>query len=176
MNHISIDLETLSNRPNASIVSIGAVDTLGREFYQVVDDPDGHISPTTIRWHIGKGSPRETIGVAEDARYVNVALHNFQMWLMAGGAHEDGKAAIWGHATFDPVVLANAFYRCGYPSPPWHYRNCLDLRTMYLAAGGRPELPSIGTAHHALDDAKYQLEEIKHCLRIVRPDLLPEGV
>lgn len=61
MNHLMIDLETMGNKPNAPIVSIGAVffepstGELGEEFYRVVSlkssmDGGAVPDPDTIMW------------------------------------------------------------------------------------------------------------------------------
>lgn len=61
MNHLMIDLETMGNKPNAPVVSIGAVffepstGELGKEFYRVVSlkssmDGGAVPDPETIIW------------------------------------------------------------------------------------------------------------------------------
>ena len=165
MKHIMIDIETFALTPNAALASIGAVvwdgTGWGDEFYMVVDDPDGDFSPSTIRWHGDQRNMAATVGMGTEAVHYIGALNLFSEWLRKHGAMVEGTR-IWSHATFDIPVLTSAYKRAELPVG-WHHRNCRDLRTLYDLAGGRPSLPAIGTSHNALDDARYQKEEVYVC-------------
>jgi hypothetical protein len=163
---ISIDLETFSSAPNASIAAIGATCGDGDDFYAVVHDPEGAWDPATIRWHTQQKEPARNVGDNRHASVLCDALIFFSRWLERRGANREGAARLWTHATFDMPVLESAYRRADLKIP-WHYRNCRDLRTLYDFAGGRPTLDPVGAGHHALDDAKYQLNEVMHCLRII---------
>jgi hypothetical protein len=70
--------------------------------------------------------------------------------------HTAMGGAVWGNgATFDNVILRNAFTAVGLDTP-WRYiddRCFRTLRSLYPNA----EIPKIkGVAHHALDDAIWQ--------------------
>lgn len=167
---ISVDLETFASTPDASVASIGAaieVDGELETFYRTVNDPDGRFDPRTIRWHATQEDPRASTGADEKAVGLQLALKDFALWLRKLGADVDGWARIWTHATFDIPVLDCAYGRAAVYRP-WHYRNCRDLRTLYDLAGGRPELPQVGTSHRAVDDAIYQLREVQWCLERLR--------
>ena len=157
---ISIDIETFALGTNASIAQIGAAVSPVDTFFVVVDAPPGTFCPATIRWHAAQ--PGDTIGSVEDAVGLREALSRFDAWLLKKKVHNPGEGLLWTHATFDIPRLAEAYDRAGRDTP-WHYRNCRDLRTLYDLAGGRPELPPVGTSHNALDDALYQLQEIQAC-------------
>lgn len=165
MIDISIDIETLSSKTNASIVQIGAVYQLPEEaveFFCVVDDPSGVIEPETVRWHMEVGGGINSLGTRCDAIPLRAALDIFAQYLKEAGATVDGGAALWTHATFDIPRLAEAYQRALWYGVPWHYRNCRDLRTLYDLAGGRPKI-DLPKTHNALDDAKRQLREIEAC-------------
>lgn len=170
MIDISIDLETFDSAPDASIATIGAVAVgpAGVEdghFYVVVDDPGGSWSPETVRWHAQQVG--DTLGRSEGpAMPLVVVLDEFSRWLHYYSANKEGKARLWTHATFDMPVLESAYRRADLERP-WFYRNCRDLRTLYDLAGGRPKLERVGTHHNALDDARYQMGEVQHCLEIL---------
>lgn len=173
MRDLSIDIETLASGTNAALTQIGACyrDADGElvTFFADVLDDTGVYSATTLQWHRTQG------GVAlpgPDARRWTAALpHDFNAWLREAGAHVEGAAALWTHATFDIPRLGDAYERLGMRAP-WHYRNCRDLRTLYDLAGGRPTLPRVGEHHNALDDAIYQLGEIEACRKHLSERLL----
>ena len=168
MMHISVDIETFSTAPDASIAAIGAAAWDGsgwtNNFYIVVDDPDGRFDPRTIRWHGALPKPTETMGVETEAVPLVDALMQFTDYLKGCKAHVDGSAKIWSHATFDLPVLHSAYRRAN-RVVPWHRRNTRDLRTLYDLSGGRPKCKETldGIEHNALADAIYQREEVYVC-------------
>lgn len=177
MFHISIDIETFSSAPNAALASIGAV--AWKERFNLADlapsdrfvigvlDRTGHFDPDTIRWHAKQDRPGITTGAELNIVPAAKALVMFAEWLNIYGAQTGGEACLWTHATFDIPVLASAYRRYEIKEP-WHYRNCKDLRTLYMLAGGRPKEPDGSPenliAHSAIDDAIYQAYEVEHCL------------
>lgn len=175
---ISIDLETFSSAPDASIATIGVAarrhpDHCVNGLYLVVDDPDGRFTPDTIRWHASQEDPASTTGASAGRGKempLEDALRALSKFLTSLNADTEGEARIWTHATFDMPVLESAFVRAGISWRPWHYRNCRDLRTLYDLSGGRPELDRVGTHHNALDDAVYQLYEVEACFRQMDPE------
>lgn len=171
---ISVDIETFSTAPTASIATIGAVawgdgvDAEKSEFYIVVDDPNGTFDPRTIRWHGDIGDGQATMGLEKEAVHLHSALVQFRDWMNQFDVGRAGCARIWSHATFDIPILAAAYRRAGFSNPPWQYRSPRDLRTLYDLAGGRPALEFEGTLHNALSDAKYQMLEVIECRRILK--------
>jgi exodeoxyribonuclease VIII len=185
--HISLDIETFSSRGDASIASIGAYaftlhktdmgigfpDAFSNQptFYTVVNDPDGHFNPETIRWHAKQENPVITTGGNMPAQSLPKAIRHLTHWLNTLRRYEkvEGKhdLLIWSHATFDAPIISLAAARCGEPNP-WGYRDARDLRTLYQIAGGRPD-PTERTRHlelvphSALDDAIWQAWEIAMC-------------
>lgn len=174
--HISVDVETFDNSSDSALATIGAVacqniSLLTEEkdipytFYAAVYDDEGSFDSQTIRWHAEQDGFKENIGAGENIVSLREGLESFASWLGQFGAHEESGAILWSHATFDFPVLKNA-YRRAYISVPWHYRNTRDLRTLYELAGERPDLEN-ENAHHALEDAKYQLREVRECYKML---------
>jgi len=157
--HVMLDLETLSTRPNAAIVSIGAVvmdedGSLGPEFYMRVDLENsakfGHVDMKTLKWWLSQDDEarNELVEAGCDLDY---SLKSFSSWM----EDVDGTY-VWGNgANFDNPILANAYDELQI-SKPWGFWNdrCFrTLKTMYpeVAPPARPTV-----AHNALDDAKSQ--------------------
>ena len=167
--HVSVDIETFANSPDAALAAIGAAAWAPGErvdrFYITVSDPDGRYDPETIRWHARGGLPTASMGADQPPNTLKFALNEFSLWARGQGLQSEGGARLWAHATFDLPILDLAFNRAGL-SVPWHYRNARDLRTLYDLTGGRPDLDRDGMKHHAVQDAFHQLIEVVTCLGI----------
>lgn len=169
MIEISIDLETFATCHDASVAAIGVCSTIDEDdaFFCYVDDPDGVISPGTVRWHAIQKDMPSNVGMPQSAILLTEALASLRTWLRDRQAHRQGKARVWAHGGFDLTILAEAYRRAGWHhGPPWAYRNARDLRTLYDLAGGRPKVVNRGK-HNALSDARAQLEEVRVCLEIL---------
>jgi hypothetical protein len=164
---IMLDLETLSSRPNAAVVSIGAVAFdpkagLGQEFYTVlrteeqVRELGRDIDPGTFAWWCKQGDEARKVFSAEAAP-VDLALNRF-IWFVGQVAGEQAPE-IWGYgADFDCVVLGGLYEAAG-TARPWKYNGNRCYRTLAMLVRGLAELPArSGTHHNALDDARYQAE------------------
>ena len=162
MKHCMLDLETMSSRSNAAIVSIGACkfsvahgieDTFYINIKLSSSMASGlHIDGDTVMWWMNQNdSARNALNT--DQFDLTYALDAFTNWF-------DKTTYLWGNgATFDNVVLANAYKAVGFEQP-WNFRNDSCYRTM------KNMFPKItienrkGTHHNALDDAVYQAEHL----------------
>ena len=86
--------------------------------------------------------------------------------------HCDSSTRIWSHATFDPVVLANAYKGCGIGQTAsyWQYK---DLRTLESLARMLNKAPIdkptfMGSKHNALDDCMFQIQCADLWYRIIK--------
>lgn len=159
MTHVMLDLETLSTRHDAMILSIGAVkfdasNVLDR--FEVTINPESserygrHISASTTMWWMdGERTPaREHL---LDAPKVDLpdALYGFAEWF---GSE---SLPVWGNAaTFDNAILRSAYAAIG-EEEPWKFWDDRCYRTVKNLA---PEikLKRVGTYHKAVDDADSQ--------------------
>jgi DNA polymerase III epsilon subunit-like protein len=163
---IMIDLETLSTKPDALIVSIGACTfaTDGtitarerrHEFYAVIDisEPSskgGRIDASTVAWWMGQSDQARSIFDQEGAICLQTALLHFKEFcnlvvprIWGNGASADN---VWLRQAYDRMVL----------NVPWSYRDDRCYRTLKNL---RPDIPfeHEGTEHNALDDAIAQAE------------------
>jgi 3' exoribonuclease, RNase T-like len=172
MNHIMLDLETLSARNNAYILAIGAVrfdlDNFwvaprgGAEFYKNITIPERllpsfHIDPETVRWWMRQDDEARSI-FYQPAEEITTALHNFRRFA-AGTNPKD--TIIWGNgATFDNVILRNAYEACSMIYPVT-YKNDLCYRTLLRMFNHiLPDTYFVSTMHNALDDARNQAQKL----------------
>ena len=166
--HIMVDLETMGTRPNAPIISIGAVsfnaDGIQQKFYRNVSlhssvRSGAVIDPSTVMWWL-----------RQDAQ-ARAALEDAQDGPDGGGAHSledslrdlgqlrctygDELKGVWGNgATFDNVIIQESCRRLGVPQP-WEFwldRCYRTVKSMYPNI----KMERDGTHHNALHDARSQ--------------------
>ena len=172
MSEIMLDLESLSTRPHAVILVIGAIkfrrgetwsekpiDLKNRDcFYRRIKidscvNAGLHIDPQTEKWWSEQD---------EDVRYdalenpdrvtLKTALREFKDWF--GGHH---RTKIWGNGSgFDCTILGEAYKRCGMEIP-WKFWLERDLRTIMDLGDVRAcDLPQY-QKHQALWDVYRQI-------------------
>jgi len=158
--HVMVDLETMSLSPSAAIVQIGATafDRYGirSSFFQKVDlqscaEVGLDIDASTVLWWMQQeDKARELIYNSDGTTPLVSALGKFSEWFAESGGRE-----VWGNgATFDNVVLRNAYRTCGLRAP-WSYKHDRCFRTI-KAQSPAVHVDPVGTKHMALDDATYQ--------------------
>ncbi|MCH7127893.1 3'-5' exoribonuclease [Escherichia coli] len=174
MNHLMIDLETMGNKPNTPVVSIGAIffepatGELGPEFYCVINLKSamaGGAVPDadTIIWWL-KQSPEARAAITDDTTVpLSTGLSNLNAFIHSHAAPK--RLQVWGNgATFDNVVIRSSYDRDCIPCP-WMFWNDRDVRTIVelgKAVGINPryDIPFEGDMHNALADARHQAKYI----------------
>ena len=174
MSHVMVDLETLSTSDNALIVSIGAVrfNPLAPEVFDQfhvgidLDSLPGNaygfdISPATVGWWLAsdRAAGRDALSQV-DKTDIASALDGFSLWL-------GPNARVWGNgASFDNVILRNAYEKLGLEAP-WPFYRDRCYRTIKNLA---PELKAerIGAHHSALDDALTQVSHLQKLVSYLR--------
>lgn len=165
---VMLDLETMGNKSNAAIVSIGAVEfnietgEMGREFYKVVDlqsclDAGLNVNGSTIYWWLQQDDEARK-RICEKGGLLYDVLSRFNTWM------EDcvDKVRIWGNgARFDIGILEDAYLAlqpCKLQTP-WYFRSEMDVRTLVsFAPNIKANLPFTGVEHNPIDDCKHQIQ------------------
>lgn len=179
MKNVMLDLETMGSGSKAAIVSIGAVlfdpmtGETGAEFYQVVSLNSsahyGELDPGTVIWWMQQSEEARAVFLDENKTSLKAALESFSSWIEQNcDQNEKGKpeAIVWGNgATFDNVIMGNA-YKATRLRQPWAFFNDRDVRTIVdlgkqlRGIDPKKTLELEGTAHNALDDAKFQVRYV----------------
>lgn len=166
--HISLDLETLSTRPDGVILAIGAAAQVNDELttfcaFCNTEQEGRHIEQGTLDWWQKQGDLwTQTMERSKASPSLAEALTNLQTWITNLGTDED-RLYVWGNgAGFDVAMLEHAYKAAG-QQPPWAFWNVRDLRTLkHLAEDkgvfAKPE--RAGVHHDARDDAVFQLQMI----------------
>lgn len=170
--NVMIDLETLSTKPNALIVSIGAVvfneDTIAlqpiHQFKRVIDlkDPQTKlfdIDLETVRWWMSRSQNalKESF-FNEYVCSIKTMLLEFRAFLFNHGVNGP-LFRIWGNGSdFDNVILKNA-YSTILNINPWSHTDNRCYRTIKESFPLKYEDKNL-THHDALDDAIYQANHL----------------
>lgn len=170
MQHITFDLETLGNNYNSPIIQIGAVkfeedgsiiDTFKHNInWESLQRYDFDIDYSTVRWWLSQSREAQDSVIDQGGVDLITALIDFNKWI-----GEPEKYEYWAHATFDPIILANAYRKTGIKNPI-PFRQQRDIRTLNFLAG-KVEVEKEGITHTALDDAKFQAKYISIMLNKV---------
>lgn len=165
MTDVMVDIETLGNGKHAAIVQIGACyfdrssGEIGKTFKVNIDartQPGADFDADTIYWWLAQSKEAIASITADPKVSISAALNELNEFL------SDAKA-IWSHATFDFVIITEAFKRLGIKQK-FHYRTCRDIRTLVDLASIEAKniaLSRTGTHHDGLDDAIFQ---VKYCV------------
>jgi hypothetical protein len=162
-----LDIETLSTRPEAVILTLGAVkftpfdsdvDT-GQGLYLRIDVDEQlelgrHVQQETVDWWGRQAEEvrEEALGEHERTR-LNEAIDQLNRFLV-------GADDIWCQGpAFDIVILENLYRQLGRPTP-WQFWQIRDSRTLF-AVHGDPRNKGATGAHNALIDCYYQARAVQ---------------
>ncbi|MGZ0803231.1 3'-5' exoribonuclease domain-containing protein [Kluyvera ascorbata] len=173
--HLMVDLETMGNKSNAPIVSIGAVffdpnsGNTGAEFYTVISLESSMLfggvpdAGTIIWWLKQSSEARSAIAMADTITLID-ALELFSDFI-SENSDVGSDVQVWGNgASFDNVILRSSYDRANIECP-WHFRNDRDVRTMTemgkaIGINPRYDIPFDGDMHNALSDARHQVKYV----------------
>jgi len=172
---IMLDLETLSTRPDAVILTLGAVrfdpytDTFGDTLYFRVDVNeqllnDRHVQQETLDWWSKQAEDVREEAMCEDNR---ICLQDVYSQL---NKFVTGAGNIWAQGPhFDIVILENLYRQKGWPTP-WQFWQIRDSRTLFSVHGDPREKNQL--LHNALADSVSQasaVQQIYSRLGITKP-------
>lgn len=170
-NHVMLDLETMGQGSDAAIIAIGATTfgpdgiTTAKSFYETISlqssvDAGLKMDASTVMWWM-KQSDAARGEFKREGTPLGDTLLTFSNWFTTHTA-EDAK--VWGNgATFDNVIISNAYRAVGLPRP-WKYYNDACYRTLKGLLPHVEAVKLVGTAHNALDDARHQAV---HCAKLL---------
>ena len=150
MGRIFYDTEFIEDGTTIDLVSIGAVDEQGREFYAISSEFDPDRAGPWVRRHVLDKLPSP----ADPAWCTRTVLREAFYAFATGG---EGEVELWAwYAAYDHVAVAQLWGAM--PDLPRALpRFTRDLRQRWEDVG-RPELPPTPPdAHDALADARHNL-------------------
>lgn len=161
-NNVMLDIETLSTRVDAAILSIGAVRfdrrNIGSHFYARIDlgsclQAGLTVDDSTFSWWLKQSEEARQKLYDDSPLQLSEALSRFSSWLVAAGK----PPLVWGNgAAFDNAVLKHAYQAIDVPEP-WPYWADRCYRT---ATHSAPKRLQEGVAHDPIDDAISQARHL----------------
>jgi len=169
--HATIDLETLSTKPDAVLLTIGAIkfdpftnDPPYSEFYYRanVDEQTAigrHIEEGTLEWWSRQAPEIVEEALSDENRYpVKEILTRLNKYLV-------GVDKIWCQGpVFDIVILENLYRQLGLHWN-WAFYNIRDSRTLFSLMPRDPRKDISFSAHNALEDCRIQSICVQKSLR-----------
>lgn len=157
MNHIMLDIETMSTQPNAAVFEVAM-----RKF----DPATGAVSPTSFLWQFvpttGDIDPQTVLWwTQQDRRLLEKDCMTTEAQAVADiyqTLEEFQECLLWAKpASFDCVILEQLLMRNRLKMPIryWQWR---DVRTIVALAQPMPNKPT--TTHQALQDIDDQIAEL----------------
>ena len=178
-----IDDENLSVEPNGPVLTIGVqafdikTGELGPHFYERMDRQlalkYGTPSASTIAWWESQNPVQreEAYDGYQDPCEVAAALRE---WF---ALHSHGGSMVWANGSCMDIVQLEWWFRQCDPvigkyghEYPWKYWNVMDQRTIMFLAGMKmpKDRPAGIRHHHALDDARFQVEWVVKAYRKIQ--------
>ena len=170
--HLMIDLETLGQRPNCAVLSVGAVifnknGVIQEQEYilsktQQLHELSRATDPSTMEWWEKQSeTAREVLIKSErEGRRVQDCMNHFSQWVSRYGKD---LIFVWGNgSSFDTVIMESLLDVCGVEIP-WKFWNHRCYRTVKNIAGidTKKEREAAGfLAHTALGDARWQANQL----------------
>lgn len=173
MSEIMIDIETLSTKPNALILTIGAIKFNRRDdvkdindlqtFYVRIDQNsckklNMHIDEETVKWWNLQADEYKYEALLEKDRIdIKEGLKKLSEFVK-------NAKCVWSHSpSFDCIILENAYVSCNLEIP-WKFYNLRDTRTVYDLGNVNLKMISGETKHHSLYDCYSQIVCLKKAL------------
>lgn len=171
--HIMLDLETLSTRPEAVVLTLGAIKfspwdgdvDQGQGLYikPNVDEQlhmNRHVQDETVAWWSQQSEDvREEAMGMDDRIGIDAMLDQLNRFLV-------GVDDIWCQGpAFDIVILENLYRQMQRPTP-WQFWQIRDSRTLFGVHGDPREKGRAG-AHNALIDCYYQARAVQQVYKQV---------
>ena len=163
---IMLDLETLSTRPDATILTFGACKFSPYKQHEIVDGIyfrvnvdeqtalGRHVDDNTVEWWGRQADDVREEALGEGDR---IGLEQFTQEL---NRFIVGADNIWAQGpVFDIVILENLYRQMGLPCP-WQFWQIRDSRTLLSTHGDLRDKNKAGL-HNALEDAVSQAQAVQ---------------
>lgn len=181
--HVMVDIETMGNRHNAPIISIGAIqfDLDGNTFerFEKVITLDSSMAigcepdaSTIIWWMKQSYDARQYVTNKENSVTINKALHEFNTWLKSVQPKKT-NLYLWANSpSFDLSLLKNSYQRCNI-KPYWLFYKELDVRTIqsfFPEVKKEAKEDAVGDVLHTpIADCELQIKYLTSVLNLLMP-------
>lgn len=168
MKDMMIDIETLDDRKDSVVLSIGAVffdiekGVLGPMFDATLNidsqlKKGRTVSARTIAWWMGQAPETKTIFKSEQDPQMVLGVFREAFYPSL-----DTKPNVWGNGASFDISILESLYSTYEIKHPWAYNKIMDLRTFKRFVAGGAKIENDGSKHRALDDAVAQANYVLH--------------
>ena len=181
LTELSIDIETLSTKPNALVLSIGMCwfskdypATVSRDvekdslidlpiIHPDLNQPGSHIDADTVQWWMRQSSEaKQVFSERIDREPLSYAVISI-MEAVNNATH------IWAKdPDFDCVILSHFLQSYSHDGFDWPFWKNRSVRTKLDDVPSAKNLPFEGVQHNALADAVHQARQIQACYASIR--------
>lgn len=180
--NVMVDIETLSTRPNAMVLSIGAVlfdetyvsdgsvlITFGSSALKEQKRLGRDIDPDTVMWWMGQGhQARDALTAQGDVVGLKEGLLGFEQYLHIAGHGSAKNLTLWSMGSdFDLVILRTLYEDAGLLCPFTHRQTACHRTLRHLYPHVTVEKPATFIAHNAMHDAVQQARLASKILGII---------
>lgn len=183
---IMVDIETLGNKIDSTIIQISAVSfdihsgKIHETFNEVADisknESKVNVTGSTLQWWINTNSELFSELLTKGEQSSEDVTRNFHTWLV-GIVSDQKDLYLWGNGIlFDNAIIRHKFESIGLDYPIF-YRNDRDVRTILELASNKLEIlervlrDSIYdkelVAHDAFNDVINQVALVTHCYKVL---------
>jgi hypothetical protein len=177
--HWMVDIETMSLRDNAAIISIAAVPfcletmrILDGDFYSecgLWSQPERHICADTLQFHIALHDDNGTkMSLQPFMLPTSVSLRDI---LTEFNSLFSQECDIWARGDLDQRVILNAMSEFSI-KPSWIHWQWADQRTLTKLLPKQPDAPK--ATHHALEDCIKQIKDLFRVIKELRKPFQPQ--
>lgn len=171
---VMIDIETLSTKPDAVVLSVGAVAFNMQNEQIIINDSNldltdqfrlgRRVDADTLHWWMRQDDLARTLAFGEEGREPVHRNTLFEMVLRDTGCGPEAFSKmryIWANSpSFDLVILNDLF---GKEGCFWNYRQERDVRTICDGLDYKPEMHAQdGVAHTPVWDCMYQIKKVRN--------------
>lgn len=183
--HIMIDIETLSNKPNAAVLAYSALPFSFTEnpeesrgmlqnrityAIQLSEQADRHIDAKTLQWWIDQ--PDTFMEVCHDSVHPQDALRGLREFIQQQCKKHvihTSEVKIWAKSPSFDLVILKSLAEEHHIKMPWHYRNERDVRTLFAMANYTPEINE--ASHYPWQDCVQQIQQCQEAHKRITPNI-----
>ena len=163
---VMLDIETLSTRPNALVLSIGAVrfscatdPIFDTQFFAVPSLMEQIMAGRHVDQKTQEFWQKQPLSASDHWNGPNVAYKGVREALVGLAEFVTDAPRVWANGIVFDIGIMESLYRANNMEPPWKYNAPRDARTFYDT---NPEVTKLGStedylAHHPLGDCKLQI-------------------
>lgn len=179
MNHLMLDLETLSTTPKSAVISLACVQfdpdksTTGAQFCKTVDLESAmngrEISSSTLKFWMQQDKKLQE-QTFSGSLLMPVVLNNLFKFVCDLKIKYD-DIRVWANgSTFDVTIIEDLFrhYGMNAPWPFWAHRDCRTIEDAAYGLVRRREFSREGPTHHPLYDCLFQIEYVSAMWQALR--------